>query len=162
MKHRAGVAMLPMLLACGGSGAAPETAVPAGPIEGIYEFVANLPNQQVRGTISVIGDTITVDPVSDHCRPLAAPPDPLFIKYSCQGTGSYEELRLSIDRRKPVQLSRWVASYRVTRTRQICIAYSTRNGQRTCVQTQTETYETTDTRTGNLQLRLVSPGSERS
>jgi hypothetical protein len=157
MNSRSGIVTCTMLLACGGSGAKPETAAPTGPIEGTYEFVANLPNQQVRGTINVIGDTVMVDPVSDHCRPLVAPPDPLFIKYTCQGTGTYDELRLSIDRRKPAQLSKWAATYRVTRQRQVCIQYDTRNGQRVCVQSRTETYEAIDTRTGNLQLRRVSP-----
>ena len=153
MIARTGIAGFTLLLACGGSSARPETAAPNGPVEGTYEFVANLPNQQVRGTLNIVGDTVTVDPVSDHCRPVIAPPDPLFIKYACQGTGSYEELTLSIDRRKPVQLSRWAATYRVTRQRQICIQYDTRNGQRVCVQTQTETYEATETKTGNLQVR---------
>lgn len=157
MRERVGVVTCAMLLACGGSGAKPETAAATAPAEGLYEFVANLPNQQVRGTLNFIGDTVMVEPVSDHCRPLVAPPDPLFIKYTCQGTGTYEELRISIDRRKPVQLSRWAATYRVTRQRQVCIQYETRSGQRVCVQSQTETYEAIDTRTGTLQIRRVSP-----
>lgn len=144
------------LLACGGSGAAtPRTAAPGGPVEGTYEYMANLPTLQVRGTLRVVGDTVLVDPVSDYCRPLIAPPDPLYIKYTCQGTGPYEQLTLTIDRRNPLQLSKWDATFRVQRRREVCVQYAVRDGRQVCVQRQTETYEATESRSGTLQVRRV-------
>ena len=153
MRSRFPVVAVAVFLACGGSGARTETATPRGPIEGTYEYVANLPNQQVRGTLSVTGDTVLVNPISEYCRPVIGPPDPLYIKYTCQGTGTYEQLTLTIDRRNPVQLSKWAATFRVTRRRDVCVQYGTRDGQRVCLQTQTETYEANETKSGNLQIR---------
>lgn len=142
------------LLACGGSRAAtPRTAAPSGPIEGTYDYMANLPSLQVRGTLRVTGDTVLVDPVSDYCRPMMGPPDPLYIKYTCQGTGPYEQLTLTIDRRNPLQLSKWSATFRVQRRREVCVRYAVRDGRQVCVETQTETYEATESRSGNLQVR---------
>ena len=154
MRARYPVAALAVLLACGGSAVSrPETAAPSGSREGTYEYLANLPSQQVRGTLRVTSDTMVVDPVSDYCRPVIGPPDPLYIKYTCQGTGTFEQLTLTIDRRNPMQLSKWGATFRVTRRREVCTQYATRDGRQVCVQTTTETYETTESRSGNLQVR---------
>lgn len=157
MIRRIGVLALAVLTACGGSGAGarPETAAPGGPIEGTYEYLANLPSQQVRGTLRVTSDTVIVDPVSDYCRAVMGPPDPLYFRYTCQGTGSYEQLQLTIDRRNPAQLSKWSATFRVTRRREVCVQYAMRDGRQVCVQTTTETFETNDVRSGNLQVRRV-------
>ena len=157
MTDRIAIATLLVFVACGGSGSSPETAAPRGPIEGTYEYVANLPSQQVRGTLQMVGDTVLVSPMSDYCRPLMAPPDPLSIKYTCQGAGSYEQIQLTIDRRNPVQLSKWSATFRVQRRRDVCVQYATRDGRQVCVQTTTETYETTERRSGNLQVRRTPP-----
>lgn len=143
---------------CSGAGPQPQTAVPAGPIEGTYEYLVALPNQQVRGTLRVTGDTALVDPVSDYCRPTLGPPDPLSIKYTCTGTGTYEQIQLNIDRRNPMQLSKWAATFRVTRRREVCAQYAVRDGRQVCVQTTTETYETTETRNGTLQVRRSTSG----
>jgi hypothetical protein len=145
---------VPLLAACGGSAASrPETAAPSGRVEGTYEYMATLPTQQVRGTLRVTADTILVDPVSDYCRLVMGPPDPLYIKYTCQGTGTYEQIQLTIDRRNPTQLSKWSATFRVQRRREVCVQYAMRDGRQVCVQMSTETYETTETRSGNLQIR---------
>jgi hypothetical protein len=153
VRARIAIATLPVFLACGGSGARPETAAPGGPVEGTYEYVANLPGQEVRGMLQVVGDTILLNPVSEYCRLVMGPPDPLYIKYTCQGTGSYEQIQLTIDRRNPVQLSKWSATFRVQRRREVCVQYAVRDGRQICVQTTTETYEATETRSGNLSLR---------
>ena len=146
-----------ILCACGGGGRTrTETVAPAGPREGVYEYLANLPSQQVRGTLRVAADTITVDPTSDYCRINLGPPDPLSIKYTCTGTGSYESIQLVIDRRNPAQLSKWIANFRVTRRREVCAQYAVRDGRQVCVQTTTETYETTESRSGTLQIRRTS------
>ena len=155
----AALAAVAVLVACGGGSAAsrPETAAPNAPREGTYEYMANLPSQQVRGTLRVTSDTIVVDPVSDYCRVVMGPPDPLYIKYTCQGAGTFEQLTLTIDRRNPMQLSKWGATFRVTRRREVCTQYATRDGRQVCVQTTTETYETTESRSGNLQIRRAQP-----
>lgn len=156
MTARIVLLLMPLLAACGGSAAAkPETAAPSGSIEGRYEYMANLPTQQVRGTLRVTADTITVDPISDYCRVAMSPPDALYIKYTCQGTGTYEQITLTIDRRNPVQLSRWAATFRVTRRREVCAQYAMRDGRQVCVQMTTEAYETTESRSGTLQVRRV-------
>lgn len=151
-----------LLVACASSSRTTETttttavaATAVASIEGVYEYVANLPGQPVRGSLRVIGDTVTVDPMADYCRPTVGPPDPLAIQYTCNGPGSFESILLRIDRRNPVQLSKWVARYRVQRYREVCVRYDTRGGQRVCVETQRETYETVESRSGTLQVRRV-------
>ena len=159
MKARSLLIALPVLVSCASSGATRGTAKSpsSGPIEGNYEYLANLPSHQVRGGMRVTGDTVLVDPVSDYCRPVMAPPDPFYIRYTCQGTGSYEQITLTIDRRNPTQLSKWSATFRVTRQREVCVEYAIRDGRQVCVRTQSETYETTETRSGNLQVRRLTP-----
>jgi hypothetical protein len=148
------VLALPILAACASSGTRPPvTAAPSGPIEGNYEYLANLPSLQVRGTMRIVGDTVLVEPLTDYCRPSVAPPDPFAIKYTCTGTGTYEQIQLTIDRRNPMQLSKWHATFRVQRRREVCAQYAVRDGRQVCVQMTTETYETNETRSGNLQVR---------
>lgn len=150
------------LAACASSSRTTETststavsAVTTHPVEGVYDYTANLPGQQVRGKLRIIGDTITVEPIADYCRPTVRAPDPLAFHYSCNGPGSYESIQLRIDRRNPVQLSKWSAIYRVRRTRDVCVRYETRAGQQVCVQTRPESYETDESRSGTLQVRRV-------
>ena len=130
-------------------------AIGAGPVEGTYNYVANLPGQQVRGKLRIIGDTALVEPDADYCRPTVGTPDPLRIQYTCNGPGSFEQIQLFIDRRSPVQLSKWSATFRVQRRRQVCVRYAIQNGRQVCVETRTETYETTEARSGTLQVRRV-------
>ena len=151
-----------LLVACASASSTTETSTTAavaatavGSIEGVYDYVANLPGQQVRGRLRVIGDTVTVEPVGEYCRPTAQPPDPQAFYYSCNGPGSFESLLLRIDRRNPVQLSKWSAVYRVQRQREVCVRYETRGGQQVCVQTERQTYETGESRGGTLQVRRV-------
>ncbi len=144
------------LVACASGGSTREATVPApAPAEGTYDYIANLPGQQVRGKMQFVGDTVLVEPIADYCRPTVRSPDPLAIHYTCNGPGSFEQIQLRIDRRSPVQLSKWSATYRVQRQREVCTQYAVRNGQQVCVETRTETYETTESRSGNLQVRKV-------
>jgi hypothetical protein len=148
--------LLASSMACAGAGGAPEAEVAVrAPAEGKYDYIANLPGQQVRGTLSVVGDTIIVDPMADYCRPTVRTPDPLAIHYTCNGPGSFEQIYLRIDRRNPAQLSKWSATYRVQRQRDVCAQYAIRDGRQVCVLTKTEMYETTESRTGNLQVRKL-------
>ena len=148
--------VVPMTVACVSAGANPGAASPVGPVEGTYDYIANLPGQQVRGTLQVVGDTVLVDPVADYCRPTIGRPDPLAILYTCNGPGSFEQIQLRIDRRNPAQLSKWTATFRVQRRREVCTQYAVRDGRQVCVQTSTETYETTESRSGTLQVRRRS------
>ena len=150
------------LAACANSSSTTQTstttsvsAVTSGPVEGVYDYTANLPGQTVRGKLRIIGDTITVDPMTDYCRPTVRSPDPLAFHYSCNGPGSFESIELRIDRRNPVQLSKWSATYRVQRQREVCMRYETQAGRQVCVQTKQETYETDESRSGTLQVRRV-------
>lgn len=151
-----------LFLACASSSRTTETstttavaATASGPIEGEYDYVANLPGQQIRGRMHVIGDTVTIDPMADYCRPAVGVPDPLAIHYTCNGPGNVESIQLRIDRRNPVQLSKWTARYRVQRRREVCTQYAVRDGRQVCVQMTTETYETIEPRSGTLQVRRV-------
>ena len=159
---RALIGLMAILSACASSSSTTQTstttavaATSTGPVEGVYDYVANLPGQSVRGKLRVIGDTVTVEPMADYCRPTVRTPDPLAIHYSCNGPGSFESIQLRIDRRNPVQLSKWSATYRVQRQREVCVRYETRGGQQVCVQTQRESYETQESRSGTLQVRRI-------
>jgi hypothetical protein len=143
-------------VACSSAGGTREgPASAAVPAEGTYDYIANLPGQQVRGKLRVIGDTVLVEPESDYCRPTVGTPDALRIQYTCNGPGSFEQIRLFIDRRSPAQLSKWSATFRVQRRRDVCVRYAIQNGRQVCVETRTETYETTESRSGTLQVRRV-------
>jgi hypothetical protein len=146
------------LAACasGGGGAAVARA-PAGPIEGTYEYFASIPGQQVRGSLRVGDDTIVVVPDADYCRPVVGTPDPIVIRYTCNGPGRFESLMLTLDRRNPAQFSKWAATFRVQRRREVCAQYAVQGGRQVCVRTETQTYETTESRSGSLQVRRVVP-----
>jgi hypothetical protein len=145
------------LAACASSGNTTASRQSAVPIEGIYDYVANISGQQVQGKLRVLGDTIIVEPHSDYCRPVVGAPSPLSIRYTCNGPGSFESLLLTLDRRNPAQFSKWSASFRVRKQRQICTQYAVRDGQQVCVQYGMETYEVTESRSGTLQVRRPPP-----
>ena len=51
------------LVACSSAGGTREgPATAAIPAEGTYDYIANLPGQQVRGQMRIIGDTVLVEP----------------------------------------------------------------------------------------------------
>ncbi len=152
MNRSALVGALALVSACA-SGGAPASRGPSTPIEGTYEYVANIPGgQQVRGVMRFLGDTVLVEPVTEYCRPALGAPSLQVIRYTCNGSGTFEQLQLSIDRRNPVQLSRWSATFRVQKRREVCVRYEVRAGRQVCVETTTETYETSESRGGTLQL----------
>jgi hypothetical protein len=141
------------LAACASSGSSGGGREPAGPIEGDYEYVANIPGQQVLGRLRIVGDTMLVDPNNDYCRPVIGAPDPMYIRYTCNGPSSFEQLVLTLDRRNPVQFSRWSGTIRVRKQREVCVRYEIQQGRQVCVLTQMEPYETTESRSGRLQIR---------
>jgi hypothetical protein len=158
-RHRSGLlpALLTLLIAACASSGSTAGRAPEGPIEGNYEYFASLPGQQVRGRLRVIADTIVVDPAADYCRPVVGTPDPLVIRYTCNGPGRFESLSLTLDRRNPAQFSKWSATFRVQRSREVCVQYATQGGRQVCVRTQTEQYETTESSSGSLQVRRAIP-----
>lgn len=153
MSRPACLTVLVLLCACASSGAT-TTRGPSTPVEGTYEYVANIPGgQQVRGVLRVVGDTMLVVPVSEYCRPSMGAAAQQYIRYTCTGQGSFEALELALDRRNPEQFSKWSATFRVQKQREVCVQYAIRAGQQVCVQTSIETYETTESRSGSLQVR---------
>ena len=145
---------LPWLVAaCASSGGAPASREPSGPIEGTYDYVANIPGQQIQGKLLVLGDTMMVRPASDYCQPVTGSPDPMAIHYTCSGPGRFEQLRLRIDRRNPAQFSKWSATFRVQKRRTVCVQTAIQSGREVCVRTGTETYEDTESSSGSLQVR---------
>ena len=130
---------------------------PAGSVEGTYDYTAILPGQQVTGKLRVLGDTIMVMPTNDYCQPVTGTPSPLVIRYTCNGPGRFESMTLTLDRRNPAQFSKWAASFRVQKSRQVCIRYEMRSGQQVCAQTGYEPYEDVESRSGTLQVRRASP-----
>lgn len=153
MSRLACMGVLVLLCACASGGAA-TTRVPSLPVEGEYEYVANIPGgQQVRGVLRVVGDTMLVVPASEYCKPFLGAAAQQFIRYTCTGQGSFDALELALDRRNPEQFSKWSATFRVQKKREVCVQYAIRAGQQVCVQTSTETYEATESRSGSLQVR---------
>lgn len=142
------------LVACAGASGTREAAVMATmAVEGTYDYIANLPGQQVRGKMRFLADTVLVDPIADYCRPTVRTPDPLAIHYTCNGPGSFELIQLQIDRRSPTQLSKWTATFRVQKRREVCRRYGIQAGQQVCVERATETYDVSESRSGTLQVR---------
>jgi len=123
-----------------------------GPIDGTYEFFASVTGQRVEGTVHVVADTILFDPGNDCSSnlsppgPFVAPRDYNFVRYSCNG------VVLDFDRRNPVQSSKWFAGVLVRRQREVCAQYAVQNGRQVCLRNRTETYETTESRSGKLQV----------
>ena len=153
MNRLTSIAGVLALTACASSGSTPAPREVSGPVEGTYDYIANIPGQQVQGKFNVFGDTIVVLPLTDYCRPVVASPDPLYLRYTCNGPGRYEQLTLTLDRRNPAQFSRWSASFRVQKSRQVCKRYAIQNGQQVCVEQGPENYEATESRSGKLQVR---------
>jgi hypothetical protein len=158
MKRWLTVLSMAAIAGCASSGASTTTtSQPVGPVEGTYDYTAPLPGQQVTGQLRVLGDTIIVMPTNDYCQPVLGPPMPLVIRYTCNGPGRYESMTLTLDRRNPVQFSKWAASFRVQKQRQVCVRYEMRSGQQVCAQTGYEPYEDVESRSGTLQVRRASP-----
>ena|SRR5687768_17294935 len=144
------------LTACASSTRSDLNSGPANaPVQGTYAFTANLPDQQLRGTLRVTGNDILVEPTSGSCRATQTA-DTVAIRFLCHGSGRYEQLSIRIDRRKPVEASSWSATYRVQRSREVCSEYGTVSGQTVCVRTWTEYYDAAEGKSGKLTVRRAS------
>lgn len=124
--------------------------------EGRYEFIASLPRGEVRGTLTVLPDTMYVEPENGFCQASMGAPDQRALRYDCPGLGDADSLYLRLDRRNPRAFSRWFASTRVQRTRQVCVRYVTNSqGQRSCAEYRTETYEEKVRQSGVLRVQAL-------
>lgn len=148
---------LAMLNACASGGSATVSSQARGPAEGSFEFFASVPGQHVRGILHVGADTMIVaDVVGAGCLPSVwirqVQRDPNVFYYGCSGG-----LLITFDRRNLVQLSKWSFSMPVQRRREVCAERAVRNGREVCVRTEIETYETTESRSGALQVKRAAP-----
>ena len=144
------------LTACASSNTSAANSGPVNaPVQGTYAFTANLPDQQLRGTLLVTGNDIRLEPTSGTCRATQSA-DTVAIRFLCNGSGRYEQLSIRIDRHKPVEGSTWYASYRVQRSREVCSEYGTVSGQTVCVRTWTEYYDAAEGKSGKLRVRRSS------
>ena len=152
---RFGVAMMSAgLSACVAVGGGRNSGA-AIPVDGTYDFTANLPDQQLRGKMRVVGNEVLLEPATGNCRPIEAP-DSLSVRFLCNGSGRYEQLSIRIDRRNPAERSSWAASYRVPRKREVCSEYGTVSGQTVCIRTWTEYYDASEGRNGRLRVRRAT------
>jgi hypothetical protein len=124
--------------------------------EGAYEFFASVPGQHVRGILHVGADTMIIaDVAGAGCLPSVwvrqVQRDPHVFNYYCTG------LLIRFDRRDLVQLSKWSFSMPVQRRREVCAERVVRNGREVCSRTRIETYETTESRSGALQVKRAAP-----
>ena len=144
------------LTACASSNNAVPSSGPANaPVQGTYVFTANLPDQQMRGTLQIMGDRIMLEPASGTCRATEGT-DTVMVLFLCNGSGRSEGLSIRINRRKPAEGSYWSASYRVQRSRQICQEYGVVSGQQVCVRSWTEYYDAAEGKNGKLRVRRTS------
>jgi hypothetical protein len=121
------------------------------PVEGNYAFTANLPDQQMRGSLRIAGNEILLEPASGNCR--ATDADSLAVRFACIGAGRAEQISILIHRQQPAERSAWSASYRVQRSRQHCSEYGVVAGQQVCIRSWTEYYDTTEGKRGKLSVR---------
>jgi hypothetical protein len=157
MRRRVLVACL-AITACGGaSRSAPTTN--AGSAEGVYEYSASVPYQvgttiRVHGTLSVVGDSLFVQPDSGCFlyRPAVgqAPIRPGAATLTCGGAS------LKFDRRN-LKSGTWYSVVQVPKQRNVCAQYEPRDAARSprCLRWRPETYYESQRRTGVVQVRLI-------
>jgi hypothetical protein len=151
MKMSAVVLTFVTVYACSTGRNVPPGSGAAGPVEGTYDIRATVPGQLIRGTLQVVGDTMyfgAVEGCTSNIRsePLNHASNAGVFRYACDGAV------LSFDSRNPVRSSRWSATVRQQRRREVCAERAVRNGREVCVRTAIETYEVSESRTGVIQV----------
>jgi hypothetical protein len=148
------------MIACGGSRTAPVSGEPSGPtssrdvastVEGTYDFVATVPGQAIRGTLQVAADTMFFAPAEGcdsniRSEPIGHASNGGVLRYACMSAV------LAFDRRNPVRSSKWSATVRQQRRREVCAERAVRNGREVCIRNAIETYEVSESRTGSIQV----------
>ncbi len=145
-------AFVASVIACRVGAGGPQSATSVR--EGVFDYWAEAQRYELRGIVRMTADTVVLEPQTGSCRPAIAPPDRLFARYECAGPSELGRLELRIDRRNPQLSSRWQATLRVQKQRQICAQdAATDAGQRICMRYETQDYEETVTLTGPLRIR---------
>jgi hypothetical protein len=152
------------VLACGGSRSTVDSEA-APPVVGVFAIVAAIPGRHITGTLQVEADSITFRPESNCSggyRPPASTGFGATQTWNAKHSLGQTRIRfgcdvaiLEFDKRNPSQSPRWVSSVSVPKQRQVCTNYVTRNGRQVCESTRTETYDTTESRSGAIQVRRI-------
>ena len=152
---------LATLTACASTGGTAGSPAQSESRLGIYEFSAIVEGRPISGRLHVRPDTILVESPSGDCG--QATSDARFFNVGCRGTEvlTSSENRvvssaiLKFDRGNPGQGAKWTGNMPVRKRREVCARYEVRNGREVCAGMKTETYETTEPRSGPVQMRKV-------
>ena len=169
MRSNTVLPILATVIACAG-GRNSELAVEGSvPEESSYEFVATIPfsdaaarvtrTYQLSGVFVRLRDSLFVQP-NANCQPLSPqtpggrgptgmPTGAGFVRLYCSGTW------LTFNRSNPSS-ARWYTMLSFPRERELCEEYGTRNGRQGCVRKSRETYYETVTRSGTIQVKVLS------
>ena len=129
---------------------------------GIYEFSASVEGRPISGRLHVRPDTILVESPNGDCG--QATSDARFFNVGCRATEVVTSTEnrvatggaiLKFDRGNPGQGAKWAGNMPVRKRREVCARYEVRNGREVCAGMKTETYETTEPRSGPVQMRRV-------
>ena len=153
--HRSIVTMACMVVfGCGGSRGTPAVEAPSS-LDGLYEFSATTPNQNIRGNLRSTSEGLGIQfetacqpEVTTRGRPRGMPSNTSVAIYYCSGAW------LTFDRRNPAT-AKWYATVDLPRRREVCARYETQNGRQVCVSRATETYYVPESRSGGIQVRRV-------
>jgi hypothetical protein len=149
------------ITACGGaSRSVPSMSSASDSPEGVYEYSATIPGFQpgktlrVQGTLSIVGDSLFVQPVSGCVlyRPAIgqAPVRPGAATLNCGGAS------LHFDRRN-LKSGTWYSVVQVPKQRNACVQYEPRDAARSprCIRSRPETYYESQRKSGVVQIRLI-------
>lgn len=156
------------VIACAGgrtSGSAVEGSVPE---EASYQFIATIPFSdaaraartfQLSGVFVRLGDSLFVQPdascqqlapeASDGRGPKGMPTGAGFVRMYCSGAW------LTFNRGNP-SAARWYTFVSVQRERDVCEQLGMRGGRQGCIRRSRQTYYVTETRSGTIQVRMLS------
>jgi hypothetical protein len=152
---------LATLTACASTGGTAGSPAQTESRLGIYEFSAIVEGRPISGRLHVRPDTILVESPNGDCG--QATSDARFFNVGCRGTEVLTSAEnrvvsgaiLKFDRGNPAQGAKWAGNMPVRKRREVCARYEVRNGREVCAGMKTETYETTEPRSGPVQMRKV-------
>ena len=145
--------------ACGGtSRSAPSTESAEASKEGVYEYSASIPGEQmgrtlrIRGTLVVLHDSMIVHPDSNcFVSEVRKVLNTGGVTLSC-GRGI---TTVTFDQRNPTGAT-WVGWVQVPKQRNACVEYRINEARRqVCVRYRPETYYARESRSGPVQVKLV-------
>lgn len=89
---------------------------------GVYTVRANAEGVELRGFMQVVADTVTLELERTDCVRDPLDHSTVTLKYRCDPVGDITNIVFYVDRRNPVQSSRWNAETIQRTTRQVCSA----------------------------------------